>query len=415
VEVLNRYEKRFGPSEDVSMEKVRLFVKQKEIGKAAGELNALIKRSPGVNEYRGMLAELYLENGQEGKGLKLLKRLLKRDPSDGFLQFYLADFYAEKKRDTVQANVYLRDALLNDRTENAFKVQYLLKMLVEAEKEGRPLGGIYQRVLLLLERYPEDVSVRMLYSDFLKREGRFEECREELEFVVGKDPQNFLVWEELLLLYNHLNDTMAMAAKGKECIVFFPDEPLPYAMVGLPLLIRRDFTGAISYFRKGVELSAEDTPVKGQLCAYLGDAYYGLDSLEMAFGMFDEALRINPDDVSVLNNYSYYLTLLGQRLDEAERMSAKTLEAEPNNPTFLDTYAWVLFKREDYALARFYMRSAMEKDKDPSEVLYDHYGDILFMNGEVEEAKNMWRKALELNAANDKLRYKIEHGLEGKD
>jgi tetratricopeptide (TPR) repeat protein len=236
-----------------------------------------------------------------------------------------------------------------------------------------------------------------------------------LEFVVGKDPQNFLVWEELLLLYNHLNDTTAMAAKGKECIVFFPDEPLPYAMVGLPLLIRRDFEGAISYFQKGVELSGEDTPVKGQLCAYLGDAYYGLDSLEMAFGMFDEALRINPDDVSVLNNYSYYLTMLGQRLDEAERMSAKTLEVEPNNPTFLDTYAWVLFKRGDYALARFYMRSAIEKDENPSEVLYDHYGDILFMNGEVEEAKNMWRKALELNVTNDKLRYKIEHGLEGKD
>jgi tetratricopeptide (TPR) repeat protein len=411
IEVLDKYERQFGISEEVSLEKTKLYARQGDINRASKELMKLIKKFPAVNEYRGLLAELYLDNDQEKKGLSLLKKLLKKNPFDGFLQFYLTDYYLEKG-DTLQSNSYLYDALVNDSNESAFKVQYLLKMLVNVEKFKIPASSVYKNVLLLLERYPDDLSVRMLHADFLKQNGRLEECRTELEFVLSRDQRNFLVWEELLLLYNHSGDTASMLSKGKECIRFFPDESLPYVMVGLPLLMQKRYEESIYYFNKGKDLSLDDAPMKGQLYAYLGDAYHGLDSLELTFKMFDEALKINPNDILVLNNYSYYLTLSNQRLDEAERMSSKTLAIEPNNPTFLDTYAWVLFKKGDYSLAKFYMRSAMEKDKEPSSVLYDHYGDILFMNGEKDEAVNMWMKALELSGgASDELKYKIEHGL----
>jgi tetratricopeptide (TPR) repeat protein len=411
VGVLDRYEKQFGVSEEVLLEKAKLYSRQKNIPKAANELMKLIKMFPAVNEYRGLLAELYLDNGQEKKGLSLLKKLLKKNPSDGFLQFYLADHFFEKG-DTVQSNSYLHAALLNDKTEGAFKVQYLLKMLVDVKNSKRLASSVYKNVLLLMERYPDDVTVRMLYADFLKLNEKFLECRDELEFVLAKDKLNFLVWEELLLLYSHLNDTASMVSKGKECIRYFPDEPLPYVMVGLPSLMQNQYEEAVFYFKKGLELSLDNTPMKGQLYAYLGDAYHGLDSLELTFQMFDEALKINPDDISILNNYSYYLTLSNQRLDEAERMSAKTLAAEPSDPTFLDTYAWVLFNRGDYSLAKFYIRSAVEMEKEPSGVLFDHYGDILFMNGEGEEAKEMWTRALELgNGQSDELKFKIENGL----
>jgi tetratricopeptide (TPR) repeat protein len=411
IEVLNRYERQFGISKEVSLEKTKLHVQQKDIKNAAKELMKLVKKFSGVNEYRGMLAELYLDHDQEKKGLSLLKKLLKKNPSNGFLQFYMADYYFEKG-DTLQANRYLHDALLNDGNETVFKVQYLLKMLANEKKSERPRSRVYKNALLLLERYPDYLPVRLFYADFLKQEEKFEECKVELEFVLSKDKGNFLVWEEFLLLCNQLGDTASMVSMGKECIRFFPNEPLPYAMVGLPLLMQRRYEESISYFKKGVELSLDNTPMKGQLHAYLGDAYHSLDSTELAFRMFDEALKINPEDILVLNNYSYYLTLSNQRLEEAERMSSKTLAVEPNNPTFLDTYAWVLFKRGDYSLAKFYMRSAVEKDKEPSGVLYDHYGDILFMNNEKEEAVKMWRKALELNdGKDDVLKYKIEHGL----
>jgi tetratricopeptide (TPR) repeat protein len=411
IEVLNKYEKQFGISGEMSLEKTKLYVQQNNIKGASKELMKLIKKFPDNNEYRGVLAEFYLDHNQEKKGLHLLKKMVKKNPSDGFLQFYMADYYL-KKGDTLQFNLFLHDALLNDKNEITFKVQYLLKMLANKENGTVQRSSIYKSVLLLLERYPNDLSVRLLYADLLKQDEKLADCKDELEFVLSKDQRNFLVWEELLLLYNQLNDTASMISKGEECIRFFPDEPLPYVMIGLPLLMRKSYKESIFYFKKGVDLSLDNTPMKGQLYAYLGDAYHGLDSMELAFQMFDEALKINPEDILVLNNYSYYLTLLNQRLDEAERMSSKTLAIEPNNATFLDTYAWVLFKRGDYSLAKFYMRSAIEKSKEPSEVLYDHYGDILFMNGEKEEATEMWKKALELSdGKEDELKRKIEHGL----
>ena len=112
--------------------------------------------------------------------------------------------------------------------------------------------------------------------------------------------------------------------------------------------------------------------------------------------MFDKVLEMNPQDVLVLNNYAYYLSLLDQDLSKAEDMSSKAVMLEPDNGTYLDTHAWVLFKRKVYSESLYYMKQAMEKTTDPSGVLYEHYGDILYMNGKKEEASEMWKKAKEM-------------------
>ena len=129
-------------------------------------------------------------------------------------------------------------------------------------------------------------------------------------------------------------------------------------------------------------------------------------------GIIRVGAHVNPGDIMTLNNYSYYLSLRNEHLDKAEKMISTALSADPNNSTFLDTYAWVLFKSKNYSLAKFYMRSAIENEKNPSGVLYEHYGDILFMNGEKEEAVKMWQKALEFRDEEcGDLKYKIENGL----
>ena len=111
--------------------------------------------------------------------------------------------------------------------------------------------------------------------------------------------------------------------------------------------------------------------------------------------MYEKALSYNASNIPVLNNYSYFLAMEGQDLDKAERMSAQTVKAEPDNATYLDTYAWIFFKQGNYSLARIYLQNALDKTKEPSAELFEHYGDILFMLGEVDEAVTYWQKALE--------------------
>lgn len=410
IEVLNKYEKQFGINEPAALEKAKLYSKTGDVKKASAEVMKLIKKYPENTDYLGLLAELYLSHEQEKKGLQLLDKIVKDYPDNGFVRLYLADYYWVKG-DTVNARKYICSAFLNDNIDNGLKVQYLLKLLVNQDNSMTP-GQIYPYVQLLLEKYPDDLNVRTLNADFLKRENKLEECRKELEFIISKEKNNYLVWEELMLLSNQFGDMDATREEGLECLNYFPNEPLPYMMISLSLLVEENYEAAKDYLVKGLELAQEKSFIKSQLYAYLGECYYKQDSVDIAFAMFDSALAINPNDIMTLNNYSYYLSLRGERLDYAEKMISAALSADPNNATFLDTYAWVLFKLKNYSLARFYMRSAMENTKEPGGVLYEHYGDILYMNGDREEALKMWKKALESgDGISDDLKNKIENGL----
>lgn len=411
IEVLNRYEKQFGVNEPAIIEKAKLYSKMDNVKRASSEIMKLIKKYPENTDYLGLLAELYLSHNQEKKGLQLLNRIVKDYPDNGFVQFYLADYYRTKK-DSLNTEKYIRLALANDNIDNNLKVQYLLKLLVNQADLSLSTDHIYRYVQLLLEKYPGDLSVRTLNADFLKRENKLEECKKELEFIISKEKNNYLVWEELMLLSNQLGDTAAMKSEGLECLNYFPNEPLPYMMISLPMLIEGNYAKATGYLQKGLELAPDKSFIKSQLYAYLGECYYKQDSIEIAFSMFDSAIAINPNDIMTLNNYSYYLSLRNERLNQAEKMISTALSADPNNATFLDTYAWVLFKLKNYSLARFYMRSAIENTEEPSGVLYEHYGDILYMNGDKEEALKMWKKALELgDDISDNLKNKIVNGL----
>ena len=206
-----------------------------------------------------------------------------------------------------------------------------------------------------------------------------------------------------------------MYARSLEAMKYFPEQPLPYVLAAIKLMIDSNFVDAVPFLQKGVELCNENQALKSQFYAYLGDCYYELDSTEMAFGMYDKVLEINPNDAVVLNNYAYYLALKKENLSKAEQMSAQAVKLDPENATALDTYAWVLYVRGDYSQAQFYMKLCLEKSKETSGIYYDHYGDILYKNGQKEEALSMWKKALELGVDDEKsrevLKRKIETGI----
>jgi Tfp pilus assembly protein PilF len=115
----------------------------------------------------------------------------------------------------------------------------------------------------------------------------------------------------------------------------------------------------------------------------------------------------------VLNNYSYFLSLTRKDLDKAEKMSSITVKAEPSNPTYLDTYGWVLFEQGAYTMAKIYIENAIKyseegKGEISGEVL-EHYGDVLYKTGDKENALEYWEKAKEKGGSKSKtLDKKIE-------
>ena len=113
-----------------------------------------------------------------------------------------------------------------------------------------------------------------------------------------------------------------------------------------------------------------------------------------------------------MNNYAYNLSLDKSDLAKAERLSAKTIEKEPRNSTYLDTYAWIFYQQGNYSLAKFYMERAISylTAEQNAGVYYDHYGDILWMTRTNDEkALENWKKAWNAGVQTDELKQKIEN------
>lgn len=411
IDVYDRYESQYGVTEPVSIEKIKLYTKLNDSKNASNELLKLIRKFPDRSEYLSLLAELYFNYNQDKKGLQILDRLLKADPENGFVHFYLADYYRSKNQQKM-ADDHTKRALASDQIENGYKIQYILKLVLNPDTTLVTESELDSYMGLLMQKYSDDLAIRALHSDFLKKDNKLAEAKKELEYILTQDRNNYLIWEELLLLCNELSDTVCMREKSVEAIKYFPEQPLPYALAGISWMMQKNFVAALPYFEKGVDLTDDKIALKSQFYSYLADCYYNLDSVQKAFHMFDKVLEVNPNDILVLNNYAYYLSLRDENLSLAEKMSSKAVSMESDNSTYLDTYAWVLYKRGDYSQAKFYMKLAIEKSKEPSGVLYEHYGDILYRSGDKEQAMEMWKKALELGTDDiNQLKQKIETGV----
>jgi tetratricopeptide (TPR) repeat protein len=169
----------------------------------------------------------------------------------------------------------------------------------------------------------------------------------------------------------------------------------------------KDYERAIKSFSKGEKMSTEDLKVRAQFLSNQGDAYHSLGKHAESDEAYDKALKLDPENAYVLNNYSYYLSLRKQNLEKAKQMSAYSNKLEPNNPSFLDTYAWILFQMENYTEARDWQEKAIKAEGTPSGTLLEHYGDILFKLGKKNEALNYWKKAKEAGTDSGTLDKKI--------
>jgi len=170
------------------------------------------------------------------------------------------------------------------------------------------------------------------------------------------------------------------------------------------------YTEALDILKEGDAYLLDNKLMKVQFELYRAEANYKLGRVEDAFKAFDAVISIDPENWLAMNNYAYYLSVRNENLEKAEQLSGKAVRANPDNSTYLDTYAWVLFMRKDYSLAKFYMETAIKNGGDKNGVIVEHYGDILFMLGQKDKAMEQWKKAEETGDFSEFLSEKIKQG-----
>lgn len=410
ISTLNRLEKRLGKNEQLSMEKFRIYLQMKDDKKAFQEIESLVQEYPMDMRYQVILGDVYLQNGKKQEAYDAYQKVLAVEPDNPMALFSMASYYEQ----TGQKELYqqqLDTLLLNKKVTSDTKISVMRQVIAENEqssaKDSTQVIALFDR---MMKQDMDDPQIPMLYSQYLLSKNMEQEAVPVLEQVVDLDPTNKAARLMLVSAAVKKEDYKQIIKVCEPGIEATPDALELYYYLAIAYHQAEQGDSVLSVCNRALEHITPDTrkEVISDFYSIMGDIYHTKKQMTEAYAAYDSALVYNPSNIGALNNYAYYLSVERRDLDKAEEMSYKTVKAEPNNSTYLDTYAWILFEKGNYAEARIYIDNAMKNDGEKSDVIVEHCGDIYFMTGDAEGALKYWKKALEMGSESKTLKQKIE-------
>ena len=406
IDVYNIIEQKIGVSEDISIQKEKIYLQQNKFGKAVEEIQKLINAYPSETSYYNYLASLYISNNMTQEAYDVYQKIIKIDPDNANVHLSLADYY-RIKGEKEKSYEELKLAFSNVNLDIDSKVKILLSYYALTENSNDLKEQAYTLIDLLIKTHPAEAKAYSVYGDFFYRDKKITEAKDQYLKVLSLDSSRYAVWEQLLLIESELNNNTALENESKRAIELFPEQAGLYLFNGAANYVLKKYDEAILSLNKGITLVVYNDNLLKQFYAYLGDAYYARQDIKEAFSFYDKVLEIDPQNAYILNNYSYYLSLRGEDLDKAEKMAKKAVDLNPDISAYLDTYAWVLYKQGKYGEAETWINKAIETGGSSDPDIMEHLGDVMFKLGQIEKAVDNWKKAKEKGKGSDLLNKKI--------
>lgn len=406
IEVLNRIEMQEGKSVQLSMEKFTLYMSKEEEDSAFMELQSLCDEFPHDLNYRVIMANQYQQTGNTEKAMEIYNEVKQKDAHNLNLLLAMMNYYRTTKDN--ERFVQLRDSLLFDEgNTNELRVALMRDYIDEAIQDSTKRDGMLLTFDSLLARPQKDAQLLMLKAAYLTyAKAGDDKVAQLMKQVLEVEPGNQMALSHLLQYYAPKNNLVAIEDICRKGVNYHPEE-LAYAYyLGVSLYQQDKKKEAAEAFLQGLRTKTEEAQpaLVSDMYAVLGDLYYQENKPLEAFAAYDSALVYKDDNISCLNNYAYYLSLRNEQLDKAEEMSYRTIKAEPDNITYLDTYAWILFMKKDYTNARIYMDRVVNPNFTDEEILkvedllgnlIEHAGDIYAECGSLDKALRYWNLALQ--------------------
>jgi len=392
IKVYDKIEHQAGISEEISIQKEKIYLNLNELPKAQHELEALAAAYPDEVKYLSILAEFYMNNKMQEKGLEIYRKIEEADPGDPYVHMSMADYY-RKIGNKQKAFEELKQGFANPNLDIDSKVNILLSFFDISKLPEDSKTDVLELAKTLIAVHPNDPKAHSIYGDLLVEDKRNENAREEFLKVIALDSSKFLVWQEMLRLDVLLEKYDHLAVYGERAIELFPDQPILYLFTGLGYFQQKKYVEAVRSFKSGAKLVVNNDELEAEFYMYLGDTYHSLKDTAESDKAYQKSLQIKADNAYVLNNYAYYLSLRNQDLEKAETMAKKAITLEPANTSFQDTYGWVLFKLGRYDDAKTWVGKALDDKDGVSAEVMEHYGDILYKLGDTSQALEYWQKA----------------------
>lgn len=398
-----------GKSLAVSLRKINYYMALNDTAGTINEGRELFLSAPNNGTYNLLLGNIYMQIGRRDSALKYIDRAQRLDPENGMTYLTKAQIYYNEG-DSVNYDKQIYQALVSKDLDVENKVavltDYIQQLLAERDSSQR-VDNLFQ---VLISQHTHEKAIHELYAKYLVALQKYDKAAEQMEYVTDIDPSNAASWVQLMMLnFITQNDSKAIYAAQK-ALEYNPDNLELYVDIAPVYYQMKEYDKAIDTYNKALEMvDSVDSQIRSSLVGGMADAYYSRGDTAQAFQCYEEALKLDPTNSLVMNNYAYFLAVSNTDLDRAERLSALAVKADPENPTVVDTYAWVFFRKKEYKLALAYIEKAIKNSEEENAEILEHYGDILFMNGQFEQAVENWEKALKLNPDSEILERKVKY------
>ncbi|MGI4749172.1 MAG: tetratricopeptide repeat protein [Janthinobacterium lividum] len=402
--VYDQLEDKVGKNEELVFDRQKIYLKQGKLDLAVKDLMQLIQENPQEIRSYLQLSELYNSNNQNDKALKALESAQKNVPDNALIHLALADVYRDQKNYAACFN-QLKTAFAYPSLKIDEKLRIVSGYFPKfPDPEAKASALELSRIISVT--HPDDARSFTLYGDMLVQNASYVQAIPVYRKSLALNDQIYAVWEQVIRLEMGQNQFDQAIKDGQEALTLFPNQAMANYLVGVAYSQKSMVKEALPYLKNAASLESTDKELLSQVYASLGDNYHQLKDNVQSDVAYDQSLTNNPDNAYTLNNYAYYLSLREEKLDKAAQMSHHSNELQPDNASFEDTFAWVLFKQKKYTEAKTWMEKAIKHNKN-SAGLNEHYGDVLYFLNDTESAVKYWKTAKQLGSNSAVLDKKI--------
>lgn len=410
VETLDRLERADGKSMQIALQKYRVYMLMHEKELAIAELQSLVDENPDDTRMMVFLGDTYMKFGEKDKALYIYNSVLDADRDNVDAMVSLVGYYREIGDDTLFTH-NMEKLLSNEKYSGEERAAMLVKYVGYKEQTGSTEYN-YKLFERLMNLHYDQAETAEIYANYLLMKDAAEDSvTPVLQTLLRYEPENNFARLQLLNYAIKRNDYNEVVALCDTAILYNPEVLELYYYRGISYYNLDRLSDAISTFEAGLRMHTDnhEPQLVSDMFGLVGDIYHELGNWGSCVEAYDSALVYDNDNLSVLNNYAYYLALDGSALERAEEMSLRTIKAEPENTVYLDTYMWVLFLLERYDEAKAYAEKLIDLDKDEmGAVVLHHCGDVFAKCGDIERAVMYWKRAQEKGDTSKILKKKIK-------
>lgn len=406
--IFDSIDSKYGINETSTLAAIKSLMTAQKFDDALNKVQLLLKEYPNEILYNGLLAEIYRGKGDNDKALEVYKQLIDKDPYNAQTQLSFCGFLISLKNYDELFTV-LNSVIINDKILKEDKISLFAQLIETPDLMKDKSDKLAISIMVLEANYKDDDIIVLLRPELLIKQTKLAEAANRLSEIVKEKEQNYYAWEKLLLVYLQMGDFTNLYIKGEECATLFNTSFLAKVLFANGALENGKFSIALEELRKAEILAGDNKEYLMQVLTMRADVYYRMKDFTKAFEVFEQAKKTNNEDLTLLNNYAYYLAEQNSNLKEAEEMAKKVIEREKENATFLDTYAWVLYKRGKVNEAAHIMEEIIKMGGKEDATLFEHFGFILKGQKKCSKAVENWRIAIKMDSTKVNLEKEIEN------